>query len=207
MVSQSRLMRTLHPPSPFGKGFCKAAHAHILVGRGIIEQTRVELCSDRPLVHVLSDEDEHLGAVSVAGVPVGALVGTLAILMNPVLARHRCPPHPGGIHAAHAARLRPLVGDAVVRGDPEEALGAKDARPVVRIVDVGVELVGVERLRGPVGEARDAVFFCLRRVLALEFLDPAGRGSRPSRSRTAWCPARARGGLGFDWSGSPRRPD
>ena len=143
-------------------------------GETLVEQARIEASAHRRLVHLLADEDELLRAIAEARMPVRLLVRSLTLGVPPVFARHGRPPHSDGVHVDDAAGLRPLVEDPMVSGDPEEAFRAEHAAPVLGVVQERPQLLGVEGLRRPIGEARNPVLFGLRRVLALKLSNPAG---------------------------------
>lgn len=125
------------------------------------------------LVHrVRADEDEFLPPVAPDG--IGRAGDGLArrLVLRPMLLRNRGPPQAEPAAAHQSAGLAHLSDMMRPRGDPEEALGADDARPA--LIKEGLEAGGVKRALRPVDEGADAVFLGFGNVAleAVQLLEP-----------------------------------
>ena len=148
----------------FKLGFCE----------GQFEQTVVQHTSDGGLVHVLTNEHQHLLSVAVVVVPVRLIVRSGLFGNVHGFLINRSPPKAHGVDTQDTACLGKLVSHSVVCSHPKEALCSQHAAEILAVCDGVCELPCIKGTALTIRETRDAVFFGLWGVLTLEFSNPAG---------------------------------
>src|SRR5690606_15150941 len=130
------------------------------------------------LVHILADEDQLRLTVSPSGMPSrldGFPVFPVVSITESLSFRDVAPPSTCPLYAQASSCLTEADRSTRTGGQPKQPLGADDSTRVL-LIEVTIPALRVERTLGTEHERGYSIFFCFRRMFALQLLYPASGG-------------------------------